>query len=101
MAQGFISLDLRNALPLDLCDWLSAVDETRGFNYNRGIDWVICGGESGPNHRPLNLDHVRGLRDQCVEYGVPFFFKQRGGRTPDANGCVLDGVEYKQFPQAA
>lgn len=85
--------------PLDLYDWLSAVDETRGFNYNRGIDWVIAGGESGPNHRPLNIDHVRALRDQCVEYGVPFFFKQHGGRTPEANGCLLDGREWKEFPK--
>lgn len=63
------------------------------------VDWVICGGESGPNHRLLNLDHVRGLRNQCAEAGVPFFFKQHGGRIPDAGGCLLDGVEHKEFPK--
>src|SRR6266542_2945968 len=40
-----------------------------------GIDWVIVGGESGPGHRPLDLDWVRDLRDRCVELGIAFFFK--------------------------
>jgi protein gp37 len=42
------------------------------------IDWVICGGETGPNARPMHLDWVRSLRDQCREAEVPFFFKQWG-----------------------
>ena len=44
----------------------------------RRIDWVICGGESGPHARPMHPDWVRSLRDQCAEAGVPFFFKQWG-----------------------
>lgn len=87
--------------PIDLFEWLHAVDIGMGHDYNMGIDWVIVGGESGPNHRALNLDHVRTLRDQCKEAGVPFFFKQHGGATAKAGGCLLDGVEYKQFPTAA
>ena len=43
---------------------------------NRRIDWVICGGESGANARPMHPDWARSLRDQCAEAGVPFFFKQ-------------------------
>lgn len=43
-----------------------------------GIDWVICGGESGPGARPVHPDWVRSLRDQCQAAGVPFFFKQWG-----------------------
>ena len=43
-----------------------------------GIHWVICGGESGPNARPMHPDWARGLRDQCVAARVPFFFKQWG-----------------------
>jgi protein gp37 len=62
------------------------------------IDWVICGGESGPHHRPMNLDHARDLRDQCMGFGIPFFFKQVGGRTPTAGGDLLDGEQWKQFP---
>lgn len=65
------------------------------------IQWVICGGESGAKHRAMNLDHARMLRDQCVDAGVPYFFKQNGGRTPNANGCLLDGKEWKEFPKAA
>lgn len=42
------------------------------------INWVICGGESGPNARPLNPKWARSIRDQCVEASVPFFFKQFG-----------------------
>jgi len=42
------------------------------------IDWVICGGETGPGARPMHPDWVRSLRDQCQKAGVPFFFKQWG-----------------------
>ncbi len=42
------------------------------------VDWVICGGESGPRARPMNPDWARGLRDQCKAAGVPFMFKQWG-----------------------
>jgi len=51
------------------------------------IDWVICGGESGPNARPMHPDWVRGLRDQCSAADVPFFFKQWGEWAPD---CLCD-----------
>jgi protein gp37 len=47
-------------------------------------DWVIAGGESGPNARPMHPDWARGLRDQCVNAGVPFFFKQWGEWSPFA-----------------
>lgn len=62
------------------------------------IDWVIVGGESGIDHRPLNLDWARCVRDQCVTAGVPFFFKQVGGRTPKAGGRVLDGRTWDDYP---
>ena len=47
-----------------------------------GIDWVICGGESGPGARPMHPDWARSLRDQCIAAGVPFFFKQWGEYSP-------------------
>jgi len=43
-----------------------------------GIDWVICGGESGPKARPMHPDWARSLRDQCAAAGVAFNFKQWG-----------------------
>jgi len=51
-------------------------------------DLVICGGESGPGARSMHPDWVRGLRDQCVEAGVPFFFKQWGEWLPTKLDCV-------------
>lgn len=91
------------------------------------LDWAICGGESGPGARPMHPDWARGLRDQCVAAGVPFFFKQWGEYLPamtdggtdrsgaqvlnasdepqrvgkHAAGALLDGVEWKQFPEAS
>ncbi len=47
-----------------------------------GIDWVICGGESGTDARPMHPDWARSLRDQCQAAGVPFFFKQWGNCLP-------------------
>jgi protein gp37 len=63
------------------------------------IGWVIAGGESGPNHRPMRLEWARGLRDLCKQAGVPFFFKQWGGRTPKAAGRELDGVTWNEMPE--
>ena len=60
----------------------------------------ITGGESGPNHRPLNMDNVRSMRDQCARNGIAFHHKQNGGFRGKANGCLVDGVEHKHFPPA-
>lgn len=62
-----------------------------------GIHWVIVGGESGPFARPLDVAWVARVRSQCEEQGIPFFFKQWGGRRNKA-GCLLNGVEVKQWP---
>lgn len=62
------------------------------------LDWVIAGGESGPNHRPMHPGWARSLRDQCAEHTVPFFFKQWGGRTPAAGGHLLDGQIHHAMP---
>jgi protein gp37 len=63
-----------------------------------GIDWIIVGGESGPNHRPIDETWVRELRDRAVQAAIPFFFKQWGGRTPKAGGRELDGRTWDQRP---
>jgi len=64
-----------------------------------GIGWVIAGGESGPNHRPMNERWALDLRDQCASSGIAFFFKQWGGRTPKAGGRELDGRVWDQVPR--
>jgi protein gp37 len=46
------------------------------------LDWIICGGESGPNARPMHPDWARSLRDQCQEAGTRFYFKQWGSWMP-------------------
>lgn len=63
-----------------------------------GIHWVIAGGESGPNYRPVDVNWVRGIRDNCKAADVPFFFKQWGGRTPKAEGRELDGRLWDEMP---
>lgn len=64
----------------------------------RDIHWVIAGGESGPNARPMHIDWAREVRDQCAEQGVAFFFKQWGGFRPKSGGRSLDGREWNDLP---
>lgn len=64
-----------------------------------GIHWLIAGGESGPNFRPVNISWIRDLRDRCQRGGVAFFFKQVGGRTPKAGGRTLEGRTWDEFPR--
>jgi protein gp37 len=85
------------------------------------LDWVICGGESGPGARAMSPEWARGLRDQCQAAGVPFFFKQWGDwfkyphRIPNKQaaidagfmsyekhgGDVLDGRQWQDWPVSA
>lgn len=46
------------------------------------LDWIVVGGESGRNARPMHPDWARSLRDQCAAAGVPFHFKQWGEWKP-------------------
>jgi protein gp37 len=63
-----------------------------------GIHWVIVGGESGENHRPMQPEWVEGIRRQCADAEVPFFFKQWGGRTAKAGGRELGGRTFDEMP---
>ena len=69
-----------------------------GINLD-GIGWVIAGGESGPNYRPMDVTWARSIRDACVDSCVPFFFKQWGGRTPKMLGRELDGRTWSEYPR--
>jgi protein gp37 len=116
--------------PVDLDSYLIVGADRPGSNMRKGLDWVICGGETGPKARPIHPDWARSLRDQCQEAGVPFFFKQWGeyiheSQTPDnmtdydpeyfyskewppgfarvgkkAAGRLLDGREWNEMPEA-
>jgi protein gp37 len=65
-----------------------------------GIDWLIAGGESGANHRPVDPRWVEMLHDLCVASDVAFFFKQWGGRTPKSRGRLLSGRTFDEMPTA-
>jgi protein gp37 len=115
--------------PWDASRWLGLITHKWGREdkYNPDIDWVICGGESGPGARPMPPDWARSVRDQCQAAGVPFWFKQWGEycwpaqmpektfRFVDAQylagmpekpyrvgnkdaGCLLDGREWNELP---
>lgn len=66
-----------------------------------GIHWVIVGGESGPGARPMSPGWVREIRSRCLEQGVPFFFKQWGGKRKSRHGRELDGRTWDQLPLAS
>jgi protein gp37 len=62
------------------------------------IDWVIVGGESGPGARPIEIEWVRDVREQCRAQNVPFFFKQWGGVNKKKTGRLLDGRTWDEMP---
>jgi len=143
-AVRFVSAEpLLEELLLEM-DWLFPVCRGCGTYYRQGwtecespecdgidpwknpvLDWVICGGESGHGARPMRAAWAQDLRDQCLDAGTPFFFKQWGewlgecqdGAIPgdwmrvlNANhqpirvgkkkaGALLDGAEWRQFPE--
>lgn len=61
------------------------------------VDWVIVGGESGQKHRPFDVQWAKDLRYECKGVAA-FHYKQQGGRTHAEGGCLIDGVEVKEFP---
>ncbi len=65
-----------------------------------GVSWVIVGGESGRNARPMKREWVIAVRDQCQTAAVPFFFKQWGGTNKRMAGRMLDGITYDGYPQS-
>lgn len=106
--------------PIDLRLGIDHVAEMLGAP-KRPLHWVIVGGESGPKARHMDESWPRALRDQCVEAGVPFFFKQWGAFLPAgqdeaaALGCdheadfirvgkhkagrILDGRTWDEMPE--
>jgi protein gp37 len=62
-----------------------------------GFHWLIVGGESGPDFRPMEPDWARELREKAHATGVAFLFKQGADRFP-GRGDKLDGREWKEFP---
>jgi len=67
---------------------------------SNSLDWVICGSEAGPGARPMEMDWVRDIRDQCVASSVPFFFKQKLDGRKKISMPELDGRVWAQMPAA-
>jgi protein gp37 len=63
------------------------------------VDWVIVGGESGHKPRPMDVNWVLDIQDQCKKADVAFFFKQWGGRNKKAAGRLLNGRTYDEMPE--
>lgn len=82
---------------LDALDGYAIADSIAGSGQEcTMLDWVIAGGESGADARPMHPDWARDLRDQCRAAGTPFFFKQWGEYLPDRpmdnfarRGCLM------------
>lgn len=85
--------------PVSLALYLPCTMRGRGgpIRDSGGLDWVICGGDTGPGARTMHPDWVRSLRDQCQAAGVPFFFKGHGGRERNR---ILDGRTWEEVPEA-
>jgi len=78
----------------------------------RGLDWVICGGETGPGARPMSPEWAQELLWECVTAHVPFFFKRHGSYNeraqgeayvsdPSNTGRLLKGLEWNQYPEVS
>jgi len=88
--------------PVDLTKYLK-LEPTEGPSlepfglsgpFKHRLAWVVCGAETGPGKRRMDLDWARSLRDQCADAGVPFFFKK------DSDGNhALDGVIHEALPE--
>jgi protein gp37 len=65
----------------------------------RGIDWVIVGGESGPESRIMEKEWVTNIKNHALKNDVAFFFKQWGGKNKKKAGRLLDGKTWSQTPQ--
>ncbi|PKP47613.1 MAG: hypothetical protein CVT94_10930 [Bacteroidetes bacterium HGW-Bacteroidetes-11] len=107
----WMGVSVENELVIDRIDFLSKVKAKVKFlslepligplpNLKlKSIDWVIVGGESGKNPRPMDADWVLDIQEQCEKSKVPFFFKQWGGRNKKVNGRILNGRTYDEMPE--
>lgn len=96
--------------PVAIRPWLTPIGVLSPDPHGRdqAIDWVICGGESGPAARPMHPQWTRDLRDQCVAANVPFHFKQNGEFAsvsevagPGAHHTFPDGATVRRVGKKA
>lgn len=106
---------------IELTSWGKPIGSRPGLgwvkhsgNMQAWLDWVVCGGESGPHARPMHPSWARSLRDQCKAAGVPFHFKQWGEWAPidepaseiqedrelRGTGACFDGAHFHRVGKA-
>lgn len=72
------------------------------INFRHRLDWIICGGESGPGARPMHVEWARSIRERCKVAGVPFFMKQLGAHViQDGERITLrdrKGADMSEWP---
>ena len=105
-----MGVTVENANYVDRIDHLRQTNATHKFicfepllgpikNINlTGIGWVIVGGESGPNARPMQKEWAIDIKNQVVDKGIPFFFKQWGGRDRNKGGRIMEGRTWDEYP---
>lgn len=96
--------NISNLPPMPGAEWVHPPVTPTGWyrfaDWEPELHWVIVGGESGPGYRAMEVDWARSLRDQCLEAGVAFFFKQGSGARPGMHR-ELDSEVWEQFPTVA
>ncbi len=92
-----VLLEVRAVVRFLSCEPL--LEKVNLMHWLAGLQWVICGGESGPGARPMDPNAARYLLAQCRAFDVPYFFKQWGGLHHNSGGRLLDGQLYSEMPQ--
>jgi len=89
--------------PIDMDGWLDEEDcgDEDASCWSRPIDWVIVGGESGTEARPMQIDWARALLNQCKQSDVAFFMKQLGGKADKLHNMndFPEDIRLREFPQ--
>lgn len=80
--------------PIDFGQQQDSLPSNAWLTWLDGLDWIIVGGESGPDARPMHHTWARSIRDQCAAAGVSFFFKQWGEWTPI---CAMDDGQSDRY----
>lgn len=81
--------------------WQSCRECGQSLGFSPGLDWLLVGGESGPNRRPCEVEWFQSVADQCKEAGVPCFIKQDAAMKPGQQGRIPDELwTVKEFPKA-
>ena len=82
--------------PLNVFRWFDGPhQQTRG----KRLDWIICGGESGPHARIMEIEWLRSIVEQCQAACVPIFVKQDSGKKAGQQGRIPNDLWIKEFPK--